>query len=424
MSFLNTLKTVAAQKAAQLSYPHALHTWPVETRQRYLAAVAAGTAVDRDVQPIEKETFYTLASNLGLSDQDAAEQLSGRASLAEHDVHHLFGILLQLKLGPLFLFDLACLHVADSELCETETQVGQIFADLLQVEAAVWPHMCDFALALKQRQREEVIRLSAHLPKDEILRSALPGLLKVCFPEEAFNLFAPVLSTPGFPEMVLLPAGRFEMGSNDYSDEQPVHTVSLPAFAIGRYPVTFDEFDLFVSQTAYTHQPVDIPDWGRGKRPVIDVSWEDAQAYCLWLSQQTGDAYRLPSEAEWEYACRAGGKHTYSGSDDIDSVAWYDDNSDVQTHPVGEKQANAFGLHDMSGNVWEWVEDVWHESYAGAPTNGRAWLTGDAGRRVLRGGSWNNDARDVRSANRYGGGTGFRNVVFGFRVAFSPARTH
>jgi formylglycine-generating enzyme required for sulfatase activity len=423
MSFLNTLKTVDAQKAAQLSYPHALHTWPKDTRQRYLAAVAAGTAVDRDVQPIEKETFYMLASNLGLSDQDAAEQLSERASLSEHDVHHLFATLLKLKLGPLFLFDLACLHAADSELCKTETQVGQIFARLLQVEAAVWPHMCDFALALKQRQREEVIRLSADLPKDDILRSALPELLKVCFPEEAFNLFAPVLSTPSFPEMVLLPAGRFEMGSNDNSREQPVHTVTLPAFAIGRYPVTFDEFDLFVSQTAYTHHPKDHG-LGRGQRPVIDVSWEDAQAYCLWLSQQTGDTYRLPSEAEWEYACRAGGKHTYSGSDDIDSVAWYDDNSDVQTHPVGEKQANAFGLHDMSGNVWEWVEDVWHESYAGAPTNGRAWLTGDVGRRVLRGGSWGFLARNARSANRSRGGSGDRNGDVGFRVAFSPARTH
>ena len=102
MSFLNTLKTVAAQKAAQLSYPHALHTWPVETRQRYLAAVAAGTAVDRDVQPIEKETFYTLASNLGLSDQDAAEQLSGRASLSEHDVHNLSASCYNLNLGPFF----------------------------------------------------------------------------------------------------------------------------------------------------------------------------------------------------------------------------------------------------------------------------------------------------------------------------------
>jgi formylglycine-generating enzyme required for sulfatase activity len=415
MSFLNTLKTAGAQKAAQLIYPHVLMTFPEETRLRYLAAIAAGTAVDRDVQPIEKETFYALASNLGLSDQEAAEQLSERASLSEVDVQDLFDVLLKLKLGPLFLFDLAWLHVADNELCETEMQVGQIFARLLKVETAEWRILCDFALALKQRQREEVIRLQPSLPRDEILFSALPAMLKLCFPMEKLNLFS-----GGFPAMVLLPAGCFEMGSKDYSSEQPVHTVTLPAFAIGRYPVTFEEFDRFVSQSGYAHHPRDWG-WGRGKRPVIDVNWEDAQAYCLWLSQQTGDAYRLPSEAEWEYACRAGGQHAYSGSDDLNSVGWYNDNSGGETHPVGEKKANAFGLYDMSGNVWEWVQDLWNDNYAGAPANGRAWLTG---LRVLRGGSWSDNAQGARSADRYRFVSGLRINNYGFRVALSPARTN
>jgi formylglycine-generating enzyme required for sulfatase activity len=158
------------------------------------------------------------------------------------------------------------------------------------------------------------------------------------------------------------------------------------------------------------------------QRPVECVSWEDAQAFCKKLSGLTGKAYQLPSEAEWEYACRAGTTGDYAG--ELDAMAWYDKNSGSTTHPVGQKQANRFGLYDMHGNVWEWCEDVWHNNYEGAPTDGSAWLSdGDSGRRVLRGGSWGNYEADARSAIRFRSVPGDNNYVyFGVRVVVS-ART-
>ena len=150
--------------------------------------------------------------------------------------------------------------------------------------------------------------------------------------------------------------------------------------------------------------------------PVEQVSWDDAQAYVKWLSNKTGKQYRLPSEAEWEYACRAGGQQKYCGSDSLDSVAWYDGNSGNSTHPVGRKQPNAFGLYDMSGNVWEWVEDSSQDDYNGAPTNGSVWL-GDGAKRVFRGGSWNITPQYARAAKRSRDKPAIRDNSLGFRVA-------
>jgi formylglycine-generating enzyme required for sulfatase activity len=156
--------------------------------------------------------------------------------------------------------------------------------------------------------------------------------------------------------------------------------------------------------------------------PVELVSWNDAKEFIQKLNAKTGKQYRLPSEAEWEYACRAGGHQKYCGSDNVDSVAWYGSEFG-NTHPVAEKQANTFGLYDMSGNVWEWVEDSYHDNYNGAPTDGSAWQ-GDGAKRVLRGGSWTNNANDSRSSFRLDldprnirGGIGYRNYIGGFRVA-------
>jgi formylglycine-generating enzyme required for sulfatase activity len=153
--------------------------------------------------------------------------------------------------------------------------------------------------------------------------------------------------------------------------------------------------------------------------PVESVSWDDIQVYLQKLNAKAGNQYRLPSEAEWEYACRAGGSHTFCGSNDVDAVGWTHKNVDIKNYPVGRKQANEFGLHDMSGNVWEWVQDCWNHSYAGAPMDGSAWTSGDCGRRVLRGGSRGSHPLLVRPSVRYRFSSRDRSAYVGFRVALS-----
>ncbi|MCB1509571.1 MAG: SUMF1/EgtB/PvdO family nonheme iron enzyme [Hyphomicrobiaceae bacterium] len=223
-----------------------------------------------------------------------------------------------------------------------------------------------------------------------------------------------IQDAPFAPEMVLVPSGKFLMGSEGSYREHPRHEVIISSpLLVGKCPVTFDEWDAYVARASFgvfsrivgnkLHLPAD-QGWGRGRRPVINVSWHDAQAYAAWLSEITGKAYRLLSEAEWEYCCRAGTETAYSFGDDpvqLASVAWFWENSDQKSHPTGEKAANAFGLHDMHGNVWEWCEDAFHDSYQGAPSDGSARTSADgAASRVLRGGSWSSFPLVLRSANR------------------------
>jgi formylglycine-generating enzyme required for sulfatase activity len=225
------------------------------------------------------------------------------------------------------------------------------------------------------------------------------------------------------PEMVLVPAGEFTMGSNDYSDEKPPHKVKIAkAFEVGKYEVTFDEWQACVDDSGCTsNKAPDDRGWGRGRRPVINVSWEDAKEYTAWLSRKTGKAYRLLTEAEWEYAARAGTTTKFSFGDDdreLGEHAWFNANSGGRTQVVGQKKANTLGLHDMHGNVWEWVEDCWHDSYKGASADGSTWTTSctDGSRRVVRGGSWGGSPRDLRSASRIWDSTGGRFNNLGFRV--------
>jgi len=222
------------------------------------------------------------------------------------------------------------------------------------------------------------------------------------------------------PKMVVIPKGSFKMGSDEGSDdEKPMHTVTIGyEYAMSQYEITFDDYDRFCEATGRA-KPGD-QGWGRGQRPVITVSWEEMKVYTQWLTEQTGNPYRLPTEAEWEYAARAGTTTSYSFGDDVNQLgnyAWYDGNSGNQTHPVGEKRANGFGLYDMHGNVWEWVEDIWYTNYEGAPTDGSAWLTGgDGSYRLLRGGSWSRDPTNCRSAGRYGDTPGVRYNDLGGRI--------
>jgi formylglycine-generating enzyme required for sulfatase activity len=223
----------------------------------------------------------------------------------------------------------------------------------------------------------------------------------------------------GCPEMVVVPAGSFDMGSNtDY--ENPIHRITIAKpFAIGLYEVTFDEWDRCVDDKGCKHRP-DDREWGRGKRPVINVSWLDAKEYVAWLSQKTGKAYRLPSEAEWEYAARAGTNTTYWWGSAVGSrqANCRECNSGVsqQTQPVGSFPANAFGLYDTSGNVAEWVEDCWNDNYRSAPKDGTAWTTGQCRLRVLRGGAFDSAAKYVRSTARFRYDSDVRYSANGFRV--------
>ncbi|WP_425422014.1 SUMF1/EgtB/PvdO family nonheme iron enzyme [Phaeodactylibacter xiamenensis] len=259
-------------------------------------------------------------------------------------------------------------------------------------------------------------------------------------------------------EMVRVPGGTFTMGCESEErdgdcddDEQPAHKVTVDAFYMSVHEVTVGQFAAFIEDSGYKTD-ADKEGWSyiwtgsdfeekegvnwkcdvsgqvrpqeEYRHPVIHVSWNDAVAYADWLSQKTGQNYRLPTEAEWEYAARggeAGAKDAflYSGSNDIDAVAWHYGNSNSRTHEVGQKQPNQLGLYDMSGNVWEWVQDCWHEDYKGAPEDGSAWLEsndGNCGRRVVRGGSWFLNTLDCRVAYRVRDFTDFRLNV-GFRLA-------
>jgi len=205
------------------------------------------------------------------------------------------------------------------------------------------------------------------------------------------------------PEMVLIPAGTFQMGSDDDATAKPVHTVSVKSFYMGKYEVTFEEYDKFCNATGRSKP--DDEGWGRGKRPVINVSWYDAKAYVKWLSEQTGKEYRLPTEAQWEYACRAGTTTKYWWGNEIgknnancDGCGSQWDNK--QTAPVGSFKPNPFGLYDVSGNVWEWLEDKWQTNYDGAPSDGSARMSGDSNLHLLRGGSWDYHDNSLLCAER------------------------
>jgi formylglycine-generating enzyme required for sulfatase activity len=194
-------------------------------------------------------------------------------------------------------------------------------------------------------------------------------------------------------------------------------------FAVGRYEVTFQEYDRFARATG-RELPRD-EDWGRGRQPAINVSWEEAVEYTKWLSEQTGKRYRLPTEAEWEYAAGGGTETEYWWGNEMKAGMANCEDGDSrwggkQTSPVGSFQPNPFGLYDTAGNVFEWVEDCWHEDYTGAPTDGSAWLDangGNCGQRVIRGGSWNDPREDLPASYRNWDDADNRVLNIGFRLA-------
>jgi formylglycine-generating enzyme required for sulfatase activity len=239
------------------------------------------------------------------------------------------------------------------------------------------------------------------------------------------------------PEMVVAPAGNFMMGAPQvekdrygYGDEGPQHQVTIAKpFAVSKFDVTFNEWDACAAHGDCTPHFKDsepargsdnVIGWGRGWRPVIYVSWDEAQTYVAWLGRVTGKPYRLLTEAEWEYAPRAGTMTVYYWGDEIgkgnancgDCGNW-----GKQTTPVGSFKPNAFGLYDMAGNVQQWVQDCWHRDYNGAPTDGSAWTSGgNCDSRMVRGGSWNANSLGLRVAYRSGTDVGAQYSMLGFRV--------
>lgn len=239
---------------------------------------------------------------------------------------------------------------------------------------------------------------------------------------------------PACPWMVVLPAGRFTMGTADNEpeldqNELPRRQVKVRAFAIGQFEVTFEQWDACVAAGGCRRITQD-EGWGRGPRPVIHTRWDDAQAFVAWLSRRTGRHYRLPSEAEWEYAARAGSTTPFGlgariGTDQANFAGGFTYNGSTrgvdrqQTLPVGSFAPNAWGLHDLHGNALEWVQDCWHDNYQGAPTDARPWMKGcsEPARHVIRSGSWYDAPRYARSAFR-----GSIEVGNGFALGFRVAR--
>jgi formylglycine-generating enzyme required for sulfatase activity len=234
------------------------------------------------------------------------------------------------------------------------------------------------------------------------------------------------------PEMVVVPAGEFMMGSpanekgrnhneDDGNDRQHKVTIARP-FAVSKYDVTFADWDACVSVGGCPQENrAGDAGWGRGLQPAVFLSWDNAQAYVAWLSKMSGKGYRLLTEAEWEYAARAGSITAYFWGDEIGKgnancngcgSKW----DGQQASPVGSFEPNAFGLYDMAGNVWQWVEDCYHENYNGAPADGSAWTLGECKFRVLRGGSWGFNPGSLRSTFRNWGTPDLRNANVGFRV--------
>jgi formylglycine-generating enzyme required for sulfatase activity len=276
------------------------------------------------------------------------------------------------------------------------------------------------------------LRVLERLRREESLQELMGRLARHPFPElqrwladrrMAAGQDIRVIPNGGV-ELVLIPGGSFLMGSPESEkgrsqNEGPSHEVKVSPFYLGRYPVTNEEYARFLEANPGMREPAYWSDrrFNRARQPVVGVSWDDAVSFAQWAGG------RLPTEAEWEYAARAGSQTRWFFGDDEDELpnyAWYDQNAGGQTQDVGQKQPNAWGLHDTHGNVWEWVEDCWHENYKSAPDDGSAWLEkegGNCGLRVIRGGSWGDGPRSVRSALRYRSNRDGRYYGVGFRLA-------
>ncbi|MDR4504091.1 MAG: SUMF1/EgtB/PvdO family nonheme iron enzyme [Candidatus Scalindua sp.] len=379
--------------------------------QEYLAAREIRTRAFHD-----EGVLRELASHFG----ESWWQEVGLILLALEDPSLFVPYLREVVKQPAFAEYTELIEASLDDAAETSTKP---FIELLETEPGkdeeLWERQLVALRVLERLDPEAVHNREAHLKKHPSQK--IRGWIE----ERAVQAGQDVIvSEPGGYELVKIPGGVFTMGSPDREKgrseaEGPVHQVQIQDFYLGRYPVTNEEYGRFLKENPEVKEPKYWADrqFNQPRQPVVGVSWDDAVRYAEW----TG--LRLPSEAEWEYACRAGGKTRYCNGDaekDLDRVGWYDKNSGELLHPVGEKEPNAFGLYDMHGNVYEWVEDDWHGDYKGAPNDGKAWTDKPRGSfRVIRGGSWGDDAQRCRSALRGGLGPGARGNFVGFRLSRS-----
>jgi formylglycine-generating enzyme required for sulfatase activity len=289
--------------------------------------------------------------------------------------------------------DLAARRVYTIVASANRGDTAQAYVSYLITIGVKWK-LCLFCLAL----------VSMFIPEMVLAQTAGPSA-------EAVSIGKTFKDCDVCPEMVMLPIGSFQMGGNKFESEKPTHAVVISRqFALGKTAVTQGQWKAIMgTKPSHFSCGADCP--------VEQVSWNDAQDFLRRLSQKTGKTYRLPSEAEWEYGCRAGGQQEYCGTDNLGLVGWYVSNSGSTTHPVAGKQANAWGLYDMSGNVWQWTEDCWNNSYNGAPTDGSGWTSGECTARVLRGGSWFSLPQVASAAFRHNESTCCGSPEWGFRVS-------
>lgn len=300
------------------------------------------------------------------------------------------------------------------------------------------PKETQTAVAVPPKSAPAPMRPTEQACDDGLLVSVAQSSVRPCIKPGSGGTFK---DCPLCPEMVVVPGGGFIMGAVEKEEgfaanEAPKHRVSFARpFAVSKFEVIFDEWDACVAGAGCGGYVPKDEGWGRGRRPVINVSWADAQDYVRWLSAKTGRIYRLLTEAEWEYSARAGSTSRFFFGDRESELCRFANGADANAHipearnmtckdgfgdmtsPAGTFPANAFGLHDMSGNVWEWVEDCWHENYNGAPVQGSSWASGTCDRQVLRGGSWHVLPRGLRSAFRAAAKREYRDDDAGFRVA-------
>jgi len=336
---------------------------------------------------------------------------------------------------PAISTDPSPLELALWDSAKTATTAAEVQAYLNRYPAGFFAEMASARMAALTRANEPRI-VAVGAPKPEIEKPVESQRKEVIN-----NPLAQVVPSPPLPlkagsvfkdcdicpEMVVIPGGAFQMGSKatgflgqtkPASFETPQHDVSIKQFAMGKYEVTQEQWNSIMGT---------MPSRFTGaKLPVEQVSWSDANAYVKKLSEKTGRSYRLPTEAEWEFAARAGNKAAYSfdNFEELEKFAWFNTTGfslyGKSTKPVGEKLPNGFGLYDVHGNVFEWTQDCWNINYEGAPFDGSAWTTGDCSRRVIRGGSWLNTRDGLRSASRDRGVIDARQDHYGFRVALTP----
>jgi formylglycine-generating enzyme required for sulfatase activity len=381
--------------------------------QEYLAAREICTRAFTD-----PDVLRQLAARFG----DSSWQELGLLLLALEDPSLFTPYMREVVKQPSFATSADLVEACLDDAAETSVEA---FVELLRAPAG-----SDSILWARQLQALRVLeRLDAEAVGDlasELAQHPSPEIRRWIGEQAAQAAQDVVISEPGGYELVKIPGGVFSMGSPEseegrWDDEGPVHEVQVPDFYMGRYPVTNEEYGRFLTENPDVQEPEYWADrqFNQPRQPVVGVSWEDARRYAEWAG------LRLPSEAEWEYACRAETRTRYYTGDteeDLGRAGWYRENSDEKLHPVGEKEPNVFGLYDMHGNVWEWVEDDWHDNYATAPNDGRAWIDAPRGAvRVLRGGSWSYVAQSCRSALRNGNSPDGRGNSLGFRLARSVA---